>query len=451
MRKYFGTDGVRGIANTELNCDLAYKLGRAGGYVLTKGKDKVKVVVGKDTRVSGDMLESALIAGLMSVGCDIITVGVIPTPGVAYLTKHYNADCGVVISASHNPVEYNGIKFFNEHGYKLDDSIELEIESYIDDIERVEVHPTGDKVGKKIHEHDAVRDYVDYLKTIVNIDFNGLKVVLDCANGAAYKVAPMVFEELGADVVAINNTPDGNNINDKCGSTHPEGLQEAVLKNKADLGLAYDGDADRLIAVNEKGQIVDGDHIMILSAIYLKKQNKLAKDTLVVTVMSNIGLVIAAKENNINLATTAVGDRYVLEEMKNSGYNLGGEQSGHMIFLDYNTTGDGTLSSLVLAQIVKEEGKTLSELAAVMNQYPQVLVNARIKNENKNRYMEIPEIKDEIERIEKLMDGCGRVLIRPSGTEPLVRVMLEGKDEGQLKELATNLANLIQEDRKSVV
>lgn len=445
MRKYFGTDGVRGIANTELNCELAYKLGRAGGYVLTKGKDKVKVVVGKDTRVSGDMLESALIAGLMSVGCDIITVGVIPTPGVAYLTKHYNADCGVVISASHNPVEYNGIKFFNEHGYKLDDSIELEIESYIDDIEKVEVHPTGDKVGKKIHEHDAVRDYVDYLKTIVNIDFNGLKVVLDCANGAAYKVAPMVFEELGADVVAINNTPDGNNINDNCGSTHLEGLQEEVLRNNADLGLAYDGDADRLIAVNEKGQIVDGDHIMILSAIYMKKHNKLAKDTLVVTVMSNIGLVIAAKENNINLATTAVGDRYVLEEMKNSGYNLGGEQSGHMIFLDYNTTGDGTLSSLVLAQIVKEEGKTLSELAAVMNQYPQVLVNARIKNENKNRYMEIPEIKDEIERIEKLMDGCGRVLIRPSGTEPLVRVMLEGKDEGQLKELATNLANLIQE------
>lgn len=445
MRKYFGTDGVRGIANTELNCELAYKLGRAGGYVLTKGKDKVKVVVGKDTRVSGDMLESALIAGLMSVGCDIITVGVIPTPGVAYLTKHYNADCGVVISASHNPVEYNGIKFFNEHGYKLDDSIELEIESYIDNIEKVEVHPTGDKVGKKIHEHDAVRDYVDYLKTIVNIDFNGLKVVLDCANGAAYKVAPMVFEELGADVVAINNTPDGNNINDKCGSTHPEGLQEEVLRNNADLGLAYDGDADRLIAVNEKGQIVDGDHIMILSAIYMKKHNKLAKDTLVVTVMSNIGLVIAAKENNIKLATTAVGDRYVLEEMKNSGYNLGGEQSGHMIFLDYNTTGDGTLSSLVLAQIVKEEGKALSELAAVMNQYPQVLVNARIKNENKNRYMEIPEIKAEIERIEKLMDGCGRVLIRPSGTEPLVRVMLEGKDEGQLKELATNLANLIQE------
>ena len=444
MREFFGTDGVRGIANTELDCDLAYKLGRAGGYVLTKGKEKVKVIVGKDTRVSGDMLESALIAGLMSVGCDVITVGVIPTPGVAYLTRFYNADCGVVISASHNPVEYNGIKFFNQDGYKLDDEIELEIEKYIKDISKVEVRPTGNKVGRKLHQHDAVRDYVDYLKSIVNVDLSGIKVVLDCANGAAYKVGPMVFEELGATVISINNTPDGNNINDKCGSTHPESLQKAVVEHNADLGLAYDGDADRLISVNEKGQIVDGDHIMILSAIYLKKHNKLAQDTLVVTVMSNIGLVIAAKENNIELAITAVGDRYVLEEMKNKGYNLGGEQSGHMIFLDYNTTGDGVLSSLVLAQIVKEEGKTLSELASVMTQYPQVLVNARIKNENKNKYMEDAEIKSEIERIEKLMAGEGRVLIRPSGTEPLVRVMLEGKDEGQLRELATNLANLIQ-------
>ena len=444
MREFFGSDGVRGIANTELDCDLAYKLGRAGGYVLTKGKEKVKVIVGKDTRVSGDMLESALIAGLMSVGCDVITVGVIPTPGVAYLTRFYNADCGVVISASHNPVEYNGIKFFYQDGYKLDDEIELEIEKYIKDISKVEVRPTGNKVGRKLHQHDAVRDYVDYLKSIVNVDLSGIKVVLDCANGAAYKVGPMVFEELGATVISINNTPDGNNINDKCGSTHPDSLQKAVVELNADLGLAYDGDADRLISVNEKGQIVDGDHIMILSAIYLKKHNKLAQDTLVVTVMSNIGLVIAAKENNIELATTAVGDRYVLEEMKNKGYNLGGEQSGHMIFLDYNTTGDGVLSSLVLAQIVKEEGKTLSEHASVMTQYPQVLVNARIKNENKNKYMEDAEIKSEIERIEKLMAGEGRVLIRPSGTEPLVRVMLEGKDEGQLRELATNLANLIQ-------
>lgn len=445
MRKYFGTDGVRGIANTELTCDLAYKLGRAGGYVLAQGDHRVKVVVGKDTRISGDMLEASLIAGLMSVGCDVITVGVVPTPAVAYLTKKYNADCGVVISASHNPVEYNGIKFFNKDGYKLDDEVELEIEEYIDSIEKVDSHPVGAEVGKRLHKHDAQRDYVDYLKAIINVDFKGLKVVLDCANGAAYKVAPIVFEELGASVVAINNNPDGNNINDNCGSTHPQSLQEAVLKHNADLGLAYDGDADRLIAVNEKGQIVDGDHIMILSAIHLKSKKQLAEDTLVVTVMSNIGLTIAAKEHGIKLATTAVGDRYVLEEMKKSGYSLGGEQSGHMIFLDHITTGDGTLSSLVLAKIVLEENKTLSELASVMTEYPQVLVNARIKNENKNRYMEYPEISSEIQRIETLLDGCGRVLIRPSGTEPLVRVMLEGKEEGQIKELATNLANLIQE------
>ena len=445
MRKYFGTEGVRGVANTELTCDLAYKLGRAGGFVLAKGKEKVKVIVGKDTRISGDMLEAALISGLMSVGCDVITVGVVPTPAVAYLTRKYGADCGVVISASHNPVEYNGIKFFNKDGYKLDDELELNIEQYIEDIDKVDYHPIGCKVGKKIHKHDAQRDYIEYLKSIINVDFKGLKVVLDCANGAAYNVAPTVFDELGASVITINSEPDGNNINDKCGSTHPQSLQKAVLAHKADLGLAYDGDADRLIAVDENGNIVDGDHIMILSAIHLKNKNKLAQDTLVVTVMSNIGLTIAAKEHGVNLATTAVGDRYVLEEMKKSGYNLGGEQSGHMIFLDYNTTGDGVLSSLVLAQIVLEEGQGLSKLASVMTQYPQVLVNARIKNDNKNRYMEYPEIKSEIERIEKLLDGSGRVLIRPSGTEPLVRVMLEGKEEGQIRELATNLANLIQE------
>lgn len=445
MRKYFGTDGVRGIANTELTCDLAYKLGRAGGYVLAQGDHRVKVVVGKDTRISGDMLESSLIAGLMSVGCDVITVGVVPTPAVAYLTRKYGADCGVVISASHNPVEYNGIKFFNKEGYKLDDELELKIEEYIDDIEKVDCNPVGEHVGKKIHKHEAQREFIDYLKSIINADFKGLKIVLDCANGASYNVAPVVFKELGASVIAINNEPNGNNINDNCGSTHPKQLQEAVLANNADLGLAYDGDADRLIAVDEKGQIVDGDHIMILGAIYLKKNKQLAQDTLVVTVMSNIGLTVAAKEYGINLATTTVGDRYVLEEMKKSGYNLGGEQSGHMIFLDYNTTGDGVLSSLVLTKIVLEEKKKLSQLASVMTEYPQVLVNARIKNENKNKYMEYPEIKSEIERIEALLDGCGRVLIRPSGTEPLVRVMLEGKEEGQIKELATNLANLIKE------
>jgi phosphoglucosamine mutase len=443
MRKYFGTDGVRGIANTELTCELAYKLGRAGGYVLTQGKKKLKVVVGKDTRISGDMLEAALIAGIMSVGGDVVCVGVAPTPAVAYLTRLYGADCGVVISASHNPVEYNGIKFFNKDGYKLADEIELKIEEYIENLDKIDHHPIGKEVGTKVYKHDAVRDYVNFLKSTTDVDFSNLKVVLDCANGAAYESAPIVFEELGAKVIAINNNPNGNNINLNCGSTHPKDLQQEVINNNADIGLAYDGDADRLIAVNEKGQIVDGDHIMILSALSLKKQNKLAKDTLVVTVMSNIGLIIAAKENNINLATTSVGDRYVLEEMVKGDYNLGGEQSGHMIFLDYNTTGDGILSSLILSSIIAKENKPLSELASIMTNYPQVLVNAKIKNENKDKYMNDPEIKAEIERIESILSGEGRVLIRPSGTEPLVRVMLEGKEEGQLRELATNLANLI--------
>lgn len=444
MRKYFGTDGVRGVANKELTCDLAYKLGRAGGYVLTNNEYKVKVVVGKDTRQSGDMLEAALIAGLMSVGCDVITVGVIPTPGVAYLTRKYGAECGVVISASHNPMEDNGIKFFNKDGFKLDDEIELKIEEYIDNMEKIAYNPIGNEVGVRIHKHTAAQDYVDYLKSIVDTDLTGLKVVLDCANGAAYKVAPEVFRELGAEVIAMNVTPDGENINHKCGSTHPEGLQKAVVEHNADLGLAYDGDADRLIAVDETGTIVDGDHIMILGAVYLKKQNKLANDTLVVTTMSNIGLHVAAKEYGIDLAITDVGDRYVIEEMKKSGHNLGGEQSGHMIFLDYNTTGDGTLSSLIVSKIVKEDGKTLSEQSALMTTYPQVLINVDVRNEVKNKFMENDEIRTEIEKLEKLMAGTGRVLIRPSGTQPLVRVMLEGKDEGQIIELAQELADLIK-------
>ena len=390
------------------------------------------------------MLEAALIAGLMSVGCDVITVGVIPTPGVAYLTRKYGAECGVVISASHNPMEDNGIKFFNKDGFKLDDEIELKIEEYIDNMEKIAYNPIGNEVGVRIHKHTAAQDYVDYLKSIVDTDLTGLKVVLDCANGAAYKVAPEVFRELGAEVIAMNVTPDGENINHKCGSTHPEGLQKAVVEHNADLGLAYDGDADRLIAVDETGTIVDGDHIMILGAVYLKKQNKLAKDTLVVTTMSNIGLHVAAKEYGIDLAITDVGDRYVIEEMKKSGHNLGGEQSGHMIFLDYNTTGDGTLSSLIVSKIVKEDGKTLSEQSALMTTYPQVLINVDVRNEVKNKFMENDEIRTEIEKLEKLMAGTGRVLIRPSGTQPLVRVMLEGKDEGQIRELAQELADLIK-------
>ena len=444
MRKYFGTDGVRGVANTELTNDLAYKLGRAGAYVLAKGKENIKVVIGKDTRISGDMLESALIAGMMSVGANVVCVGVVPTPAVAYLTKLYNADCGVVISASHNPVEYNGIKFFNKKGYKLDDSIEIEIEQLIEDMNKIEYNPTGENVGTKADKKDAIRDYIDYLKTIIDVDFNNLKVVLDCANGAAHEAAPIVFKELGADVITINNNPNGCNINLNCGSTHPKSLQEEVVKNSADIGLAYDGDADRLIAVDEKGNTVDGDYILAICAKFLKEQGKLKNDTLVVTVMSNIGLHIASKENNINTISTKVGDRYVLEEMIKEGYNLGGEQSGHMIFLDYITTGDGILSSLFLSNVLVSEEKTLSDICGIMSKYPQVLINAKVKNENKDMYIKDEQIIEEINKIEEILDGEGRVLIRPSGTEPLVRVMLEGKEEGQLHRLASELANLIE-------
>lgn len=444
MRKYFGTDGVRGIANTELTCEMAYKLGRAGGFVLTRGREQVSVVVGKDTRISGDMLEAALVSGLMSVGCDVVTVGVVPTPAVAYLTRKYNADCGVVISASHNPVEYNGIKFFNDKGFKLADEIELEIEKYIDNMALIDVLPTGDKVGRKIFKHDAAKEYVENVISHIEADFSDLKVVLDCANGASYKVAPMAFRLLGAEVIEINCNPDGTNINKSCGSTHPESLQKKVIEEKADFGMAYDGDADRLIAVDENGEIVDGDKIMMICAASMKEKGMLKNDTLVVTVMSNIGLFISAKEKGINLETTKVGDRYVLEEMVKGSYSLGGEQSGHLVFLDYNTTGDGTMSSLVLASILVEKGIKLSEATKIMDQYPQVLVNVKVKNECKSTYMDFEEIASEIDRIEKIMDGKGRVLIRPSGTEPLVRVMLEGKDLEQIENLANGLAQIIE-------
>ena len=445
MGKYFGTDGVRGEANVELTPELAFKLGRFGGYVLSQHETgRPKVFVARDTRISGELLESALVAGLLSVGIEVYKLGVLATPGVSYLVRTEKASAGVMISASHNPALDNGIKFFGGDGFKLADDQEDEIEALLDAPEDTLPRPSAEGLGTLVDYPEGLRKYEKFLVS-TGVSLEGMKVALDTANGAASVSARDVFLDLDADITVIGEKPDGLNINDGVGSTHPEQLQELVKESGAAVGLAFDGDSDRLIAVDENGNIVDGDHIMVLSAIHLKNKGKLAQDTLVVTVMSNIGLTIAAKEHGINLATTAVGDRYVLEEMKNSGYNLGGEQSGHMIFLDYNTTGDGVLSSLVLAQIVLEEGKNLSELAAVMTQYPQVLVNARIKNENKNRYMEYPEIKSEIERIEKLLDGCGRVLIRPSGTEPLVRVMLEGKEEGQIKELATNLANLIQE------
>lgn len=449
MRKYFGTDGVRGVANTELSGRLAYYLGRAGAFVLKKysrhKKQRLKVVIGSDTRQSKDMLKSSLAAGLMSVGADVIDAGILPTPGVAYLTREWQADLGVVISASHNPMEYNGIKFFDSHGLKLADAIEAEIEEFVDSAEKLNDFPTHGAVGRFLPGQEAESAYIDFLKNSVEGDLKEMKIVLDTANGAAYRIAPKVFEALGAQVICIANEPDGTNINLQCGSTDTKKLQERVLSEKADLGLAFDGDADRLIAVDERGKVVDGDKIMLICAIALKEKKCLSRNALVVTVMSNIGLYQAAKRYGIEVVTTDVGDRYVLEKMLENKYSLGGEQSGHMIFLDYNTTGDGVLSGLKLAEILSHKGKKLSELSEVMETYPQVLVNARVKNENKNAYRSHPQIQSQIAEIEKKMDGQGRVLIRPSGTEPLVRVMIEGKDTAEITAMAKELAERLEE------
>lgn len=445
MHRMFGTDGVRGIANKELTAELAYKLGRSGAHVLTEGTHKPKILVGMDTRISGDMLENALVSGILSVGAEAVCVGVIPTPAVAYLTRKYGADAGVVISASHNPVEYNGIKFFNSQGYKLSDELEDKIQSVIENnFEGVSL-PTGGEIGRKIEEAgEAVGDYVEFAKSTIDIDLKGLKVALDCANGAAYITAVKAFKELGAEVYVINNDPDGININKNCGSTHPEELMDYVVKKGCDLGLAFDGDADRCLAVDEKGKLINGDFIMAIMGKYLKDQGKLDKDVVVVTVMSNLGLNIALNKENIGTVKTKVGDRYVLEEMVKEGYKLGGEQSGHIIMIDYNTTGDGLVTGLQLSAIVKKSSKTLSELASMMKELPQILVNATVPNNKKNIHNEDEEIMAEIKKIEEKLNGSGRVLIRPSGTEPLVRVMLEGEVQSELDEMAHSLAALIE-------
>lgn len=445
MGRLFGTDGVRGVANKELTCDLAYKIGRAGAYVLTKDKKDVKIVVGMDTRISGDMLEAALVAGICSVGADVLSVGIVPTPAVAYLTRAYNAESGVVISASHNPVEYNGIKFFGSTGHKLNDEIEEEIEGYILDGKEVPLNPIGGGVGRRTIIDNGIEEYINYLRKSINVDFKGLKVVMDCGNGAVYKAAPKLIKDLGADIEVIHNNPNGVNINVNCGSTKPEEVQKLVLNTGADIGISFDGDADRLIAVDEKGNIVDGDHVMAVCGIHLKKKGKLKKDTIAATVMSNMGLDICLKKENVSLVKTKVGDRYVIEEMLNSGYSLGGEQSGHIIFLDHNTTGDGLLTALQLISVVKETGKKLSELAEVMTSLPQVLINAKLSNEKKNAYLEDKVVKEEIRKLEEKFHGEGRVLIRPSGTEPLVRVMIEGKNQEEITEMAKSLAKLIEE------
>lgn len=444
MGVLFGTDGVRGVANKDLTSELAFKLGRVGGYVLTEGKRRPKIIVGLDTRISGDMLECALSAGLNSAGIDVLYLGIVPTPAVACLIKIMNADGGVMISASHNPVEYNGIKFFNSNGYKLTDEIEENIEDYILNNKDIDFLPVKNDVGRKIIVENPTRKYMDFVKKTIDVDLEGLKVAMDCGNGAVYKAAPELIHELGAQVYVMNSDPNGLNINVNCGSTKPEEIQKFVRETGADIGLSFDGDADRLIAADENGNIVDGDHILAVCGIHLKNKNKLNKNTIVGTVMSNMGLDLCLEKEKMKILKTKVGDRYVLEEMKKEGYCLGGEQSGHIIFLEHNTTGDGLLTAVQILSVLKESDEKLSKLASVMTVMPQVLVNAKVDNNKKQSYMKDEVIKEKIKEIEKYFHGKGRVLIRPSGTEPLVRVMIEGENQEEINKYAIDLAQLIE-------
>ncbi|MBP7332232.1 MAG: Phosphoglucosamine mutase [Firmicutes bacterium ADurb.Bin373] len=443
MGALFGTDGVRGVANDDLSPDIAFRLGRAGAHILTNCSSPRRIVIGRDTRISGDMLEAAMMAGICSAGVDVLKVGVLPTPAIAYLTKELQAAAGAVISASHNPVEDNGIKFFGASGYKLSDEIEAEIESLAIDNCAGVMSPVGSGVGRVYEMRDAVDRYVKFACGTINTDLKGLKIVVDCANGAACQVAPRIYGELGADVTAIFNTPDGVNINSGCGSTHPETLMEAVVSSGADLGLAHDGDADRVIAVDARGRLVDGDQIMLICARSLKKKGCLAKNAAVVTVMSNMGFHLAMRESGIRVLETKVGDRYVLEELLRSGARFGGEQSGHILFLDHSTTGDGILTALQLLAVMKEEGQPLDKLAAQMERLPQLLVNVQVND--KDLVMGSPVLAGAIKEEEQKMGGSGRILVRPSGTEPLVRVMAEGRDMEQLKEIVGRLSDVISE------
>ncbi|MCR5627471.1 MAG: phosphoglucosamine mutase [Lachnospiraceae bacterium] len=445
MARLFGTDGVRGIANSELTCELAMQLGAAGAHVLTEEKSyRPTIMVGCDTRVSGGMLANALMSGICSVGANAVYVGVLPTPAIAYLTRKYKVDAGVVISASHNPVEFNGIKFFDGNGYKLSDELEDEIEKHIRNNNKDIPRPTGSRIGKLKFRQDAREEYINHSMKQIKTDLEGLKIVIDCAEGAAYYTSTETLKELGANVIAIHNNPDGTNINSNCGSTHMEELCARVVMEKADLGLAFDGDADRLLACDENGKIVNGDEIMAIVGNDMMEKGELALNTIVVTVMTNLGFLLMAKDKGIKVDQTKVGDRYVLEHMKEIGAVLGGEQSGHIIFLNENTTGDGLLSALHLLEVVKLSGKKLSELARVMEVLPQALINAPVPNHLKDRYTEYPEVVSAIEELEKKYAGEGRVLIRPSGTEPLVRVMIEGKDQKVIEEDAKRLADLIE-------
>ncbi|NLI53293.1 MAG: phosphoglucosamine mutase [Clostridiales bacterium] len=442
MARLFGTDGVRGIANRDLSCELAYKIGAVGAYVLTNEVHSPRILIGMDTRKSGPMLGAALSAGVCSVGGDVLDVGVLPTPAMAYLVRLYEADAAVMISASHNPMEYNGIKWFDKNGFKLSDEIEDRIEEIIQSGEALPT-PEGREVGRIISAVRAKKDYCDYLVEQSEYRFEGLRIVLDCAHGATSFIAKEVFERLGAEVIAKSCAPDGININDHCGSTHPERLQEMVVNYGADLGFAFDGDADRLISCDEYGNIVDGDQAMGILALSMLAHGTLAKNTLVLTVMSNLGLKNALKDAGINIVETKVGDRYVLESMLQNGYSIGGEQSGHIILLSKNTTGDGLMSAISILGVVAETKKRLSKLAARIPQYPQVLVNVIVDNESKDAALADGELAALSNQIETKLGKNGRVLIRASGTEPLVRIMLEGQDEQEILDQALSLAHII--------
>ena len=444
MGKYFGTDGVRGEANVELTPELAFKLGRFGGYVLSQHETDVpRVFVARDTRISGQMLESALVAGLLSVGIHVYKLGVLATPGVAHLVKAEKASAGVMISASHNPAQDNGIKFFAGDGFKLDDALEAEIEALLDAEEDTLPRPSAQGLGDVVEYPEGLRKYQQFLVS-TGTELEGMKVVLDTANGAAATSARQIFADLGADLTVMAENPDGLNINEAVGSTHPEKLQELVKETGSQIGLAFDGDSDRLIAVDENGDLVDGDRIMYIIGKYLADRGLLAKNTIVTTVMSNLGFHKALDREGIEKAVTAVGDRYVVEEMRKEGYNIGGEQSGHVILMDYNTTGDGQLTAVQLTKIMKETGKTLSELAAEVTIYPQKLVNIRVENSMKDKSMEVPAIAAIIEKMEAKMAGNGRILVRPSGTEPLLRVMAEAPTDAEVHYYVDTIADVVR-------
>lgn len=448
MRKYFGTDGIRRIANTQLTPELVFRVAKAGAYVLAQHSEHVPtILIGRDTRISGTLIESAMTAGFLSYGANVKLLGVVPTPAVAYITRKVNADASVVISASHNTYEFNGVKYFSNKGMKISDKIEEEIENIMDSGAISGLTAVNDKIGVAENRQDLVKYYYDFFEKNFKNVFKGKEFIvgLDVANGATYKVAEDIFKRLGIKYKIINNNPDGININKECGSTHLESLQKYVLENKLDLGIAYDGDGDRCLAIDDKGNIMDGDVIIAIVAKYLKEKGKLKNDTVISTVMSNIGLNKFAKENNINIKHTKVGDRYVLEEMLHSGYNFGGEQSGHIIFLDKNPTGDGILTSLILIKSIIESNLPASQLRKVINIYPQVLINARVREEKKKLYQDDPIISREINKLENEMEQDGRVLIRPSGTESVIRVMLEGKNKDEIYKKAKRLSDIIEE------